>query len=74
MDLLRLRGTLLLDCQQDTPHIMGMGGELVSRPAFEELLERSVRQAEDPACPLRWQPWRERYIHDGRQWHEVDHR
>ena len=72
VDLLRLRGTLLLDCQQDTPHIMGMGGELVSRAAFEELLELAVQREADPACPLRWQPWRERYAHDGRQWHEVN--
>ena len=53
---------------------MGMGGELVSRATFEELLEQAVRRTADPACPLRWQPWRERYVHDGRQWHEVNRR
>lgn len=69
--LLRLRGVLLLDCQQDTPHIMGMGGRCVSRDVFEELLEQAVRRESDPAQPLRWRPWRERYAHDGQTWNEV---
>ena len=51
--------------------VMGMGGQCVSRDIFEDLLERAVRREADPAQPLRWRPWCERYVHDGQQWREV---
>lgn len=73
VDLLRLRGVSLLDCQQESPHIMGMGGCLVSREAFETRLRTALETAEDPGHPLHWAPWTTAYVHDGRHWQETAH-
>lgn len=40
--LLRQRGVALLDCQQETPHIMRMGGEMVSRAQFMRQLRKAL--------------------------------
>ena len=49
--LLRQRDALLLDCQQPTPHIMRMGGKLLSREAFLDELGKAL------ADPAFLQPW-----------------
>ena len=83
VDLLRLRGATLLDCQQETPHIMAQGGVTIPRRAFQEALARA--QALDCASPdaltreyaaepgiLRalWPflPWRSRYRREADAW------
>ena len=43
VDLLRLRGAMLLDCQQETPHIMRMGGTLLPRAEFLKRLHTALR-------------------------------
>lgn len=40
--LLRQRGVVLLDCQQESQHIMRMGGEMVSRTEFLRLLKKAL--------------------------------
>lgn len=40
----------VIDCQQDTPHLASLGGELMARPAFQ----RHVQQAVQHAAP-QWQ-------------------
>ncbi len=40
--LLRLRGVTLLDCQQETPHIMKMGGVLLPRKLFVQKLAQAL--------------------------------
>ncbi len=40
--LLRLRGVTLLDCQQETPHIMKMGGVLLPRELFVQKLDQAL--------------------------------
>ena len=42
VSLLRLRGAILLDCQQATPHIMRMGGKLVPRSTFLKILHSAL--------------------------------
>lgn len=34
----------LIDCQQDTPHLASLGGELMSRPAFFQHVRKAVQQ------------------------------
>ncbi|WP_297670813.1 leucyl/phenylalanyl-tRNA--protein transferase [uncultured Desulfovibrio sp.] len=79
VELLRLRGATLLDCQQKTPHIMRMGGELLPRPLFLERLRAALRPpapagegragpggVEGPALP--WEPWGCRYVRSSAGW------
>lgn len=40
--LLRQRGVMLLDCQQETPHIMKMGGVLLPRERFVQKLDQAL--------------------------------
>ncbi len=51
--LLRLRGAELLDCQQQTPHIMRMGGVMLPRASFLERLARALAggQKASPGLP-----------------------
>lgn len=70
--LLRLRGATLLDCQQETPHIMRMGGQLLPRAAF---LTQLAQALSDPqTCEgsasggpgpgdFPWLPWKTGYIY-----------
>lgn len=39
----RRLGFLFIDCQQDTPHMLAMGAELVPRQEFLELLGKALR-------------------------------
>ncbi|MCR4667614.1 MAG: leucyl/phenylalanyl-tRNA--protein transferase [Desulfovibrio sp.] len=57
--LLRQRNVLVLDCQQETPHMMRMGAVLLSRRSFESRLVRAGLGAEMGGGPLL--PWTERY-------------
>ena len=73
--LLRQRGATLLDCQQETPHIMRMGGVMLPRAAFMRELESALRleattknAAHKGAAfaaagdgPFPWSPWAETY-------------
>ena len=45
--LLRLRGVTLLDCQQETPHIMKMGGVLLPREVFMQRLRQALASPAD---------------------------
>lgn len=67
VSLLRQRGVLLLDCQMETPHMMGMGAELWPRSRYMTALREAVPPPELLQCP--WRPWTDRYTHDGNdQW------
>ncbi|MDO5536599.1 MAG: leucyl/phenylalanyl-tRNA--protein transferase [Desulfovibrionaceae bacterium] len=81
--LLVLRGVTLLDCQQETAHIMAQGGSLLPRDLFERELESALTFDfdEDDALtreyadmPLErehaWPflPWRTRYEHADGLW------
>ena len=74
--LLRLRGTVMLDCQQETPHIMRMGGVMLPRAAFLERLARALaaegrreeREERKPdalrrQCAVPWAPWKTAYLY-----------
>ncbi len=39
---LQKQGVMLLDCQQDTPHMLRMGAEVVSRGQFEYMLQLAL--------------------------------
>ncbi len=67
--LLRLRGAELLDCQQQTPHIMRMGGVMLPRASFLERLARALAAdgAEEPGGrrpeSIPWAPWKKGYVY-----------
>lgn len=67
--LLRLRGAELLDCQQQTPHIMRMGGVMLPRASFLERLARALAPdgAEEPGGrgmeSVPWAPWKTGYVY-----------
>lgn len=71
VDLLRVRNVTLLDCQQETAHIMGMGGQLLSRVDFLEQLRTALVLPEHAYDQLRakdaffcpWEPWPTGYVH-----------
>ncbi len=42
VNALEERGVQLLDCQQDTPHMLRMGGQVISRERFEYLLKLAL--------------------------------
>lgn len=55
--LLRQRGTLLLDCQQETEHMIRMGAVMLSRSQFTDLLQVATRpDGAESICP----PWDKR--------------
>ena len=75
--LLRQRGAILLDCQQETPHIMGMGGVLLPRRRFVARLREALGERREAAPPfsalsaaapdtaaMPWAPWRTSYVFD----------
>ncbi len=80
--LLRLRGVTLLDCQQDTPHVLAQGAVMVPRSEFERRLGLAL--AWDPESPdaltaeylghgpmevmWPWLPWATRYVHENGVW------
>ncbi|MBR4742204.1 MAG: leucyl/phenylalanyl-tRNA--protein transferase [Desulfovibrio sp.] len=62
VSLLVMRQACLLDCQQETPHMMRMGAIMVSGEEYQNLLTqahlgRRVRYTENI-----WKPWTERYV------------
>ncbi|MBQ3058698.1 MAG: leucyl/phenylalanyl-tRNA--protein transferase [Desulfovibrio sp.] len=64
VSLLCLRGATLLDCQQQSLHIMRMGGCLVSRREFLLQLQKALPpegRAGRAGSESRWQPWEEHY-------------
>lgn len=65
--LLRQRQVLLLDCQMETPHMMGMGAELWPRQQYMQSLRAAVPSPEELERP--WQPWTERYRHEDGIWY-----
>ncbi len=82
-DLLRLRGIVLLDCQQQTQHIMMQGGIMLERDDFEGRLCQALAldPASDDALTLEYEgdpdlrkeywpylPWQQRYIHKDGAW------
>lgn len=66
--LLRQRGVLLLDCQMETPHMMGMGAELWPRERYMRALREAAPSPDELRRP--WIPWTERYEYADGLWHE----
>ena len=70
VDLLRLRGALLLDCQQETPHMLRMGAVNLPRAVFMRQLRAALRMApsaEGAPAPF-WEPWGCRYAWSSTGW------
>lgn len=78
VSLLRARGATLLDCQQESPHMMRMGARLLGREDFESLLASSLGRhgyARTGFCPgqdipppfdfLPWPRWKKYRWADG---------
>ncbi|MCR5561793.1 MAG: leucyl/phenylalanyl-tRNA--protein transferase [Desulfovibrio sp.] len=61
VSLLRQRGVTLLDCQQETPHMMRMGARMIPRREFLARLAAALAPTKDSTGIVRWQPWPERY-------------
>ncbi len=83
VDLLRLRGVMLLDCQQATPHIMQMGGVLLPRTLFQKKLQEALRFSQRQnnrdtgttadtnyfsPWAAEWEPWGCHYIWSSSGW------
>lgn len=51
---LQRRGFVLIDCQQETPHLASLGARPIPRTTFLELLHRYAQPPDPPAC---WQSW-----------------
>ena len=81
--LLRLRGIVLLDCQQQTQHIMSQGGIMLEREDFEGRLSQALAldTSSEDALTLEYEgdpdlrkeywpylPWQQRYIHKDGAW------
>ena len=64
--LLRQRGATLLDCQMETPHMMGMGAELWPRTRYMAALREAVPSPHE--LSELWLPWTERYEHRDGLW------
>lgn len=67
VSLLRLRKAVLLDCQQESPHIMKMGGVMLPRPLFLQRLTAALAGDDESmpdkgAGPFPWAPWRKDYV------------
>ena len=58
--LLDLRGVVLLDCQQESPHMMAMGATLLTRRSFEAKLHKAGLGPGTIDCVFR--PWTEAYV------------
>ena len=56
IQILNARQIKLLDCQQETPHMVRMGSVLVSNKIFQDLLN-DAGLGENPNHPFCWQPW-----------------
>ena len=84
-ELLAMRGVTVLDCQQESKHIMAQGGRLLSREDFEERLEKAMTPDETAADALSreyadtpelrkslWPflPWKSTYAWLDGVWHE----
>jgi len=50
-DELLARDFSMIDCQMATPHLLGLGAQLIPRPAFIEMLGGHVG---DEPLPQRW--------------------
>lgn len=62
--LLRQKGVMLLDCQQETEHMMRMGAEMIFRDAFVHLLREATKpHADSEFCSS----WKDRPIWDAVQ-------
>lgn len=61
---LRGRGFTLLDCQQPTPHMLGMGAREIPRKEFLARLRWAVPVPDPESAPLPWQPWQTHFRHD----------
>lgn len=86
VSLLRQRGAMLLDCQQESPHMMRMGACLLGRKDFENLLAGALgqgAQAHGAFCPeqdipppvdfLPWPRWKKyRWADEERCWRLLD--
>lgn len=61
--LLRLRGASLLDCQQGSQHMLGMGAVMLDRRSFEFCLRNAVQLASESEqeADLPWQRWESTY-------------
>lgn len=84
VSLLRMRHTLLLDCQQATPHMLRMGGQLLPRTLFLKQLRAALRLPTTPKSTEAeaisheptaedqkediWQPWACRYVWSPEGW------
>ncbi len=80
--LLVLRGATLLDCQQDTPHVLAQGAVNVPRTEFERRLKLAMTWDPDSGDALTaeylgrgpmhvmwpWLPWATRYVHEDGAW------
>lgn len=66
--LLRQRRATLLDCQMETPHMMGMGAELWPRTRYMAALRQAVPSPRELLDHL-WLPWTERYVCRDGAWH-----
>lgn len=64
VSLLKFRGVTLLDCQQETPHIMQMGGCMIPRPRFLTLLQEALEPAAgEKTQAFPWPPWERTYAY-----------
>ena len=83
--LMRLRGMTLLDCQQETAHIMAQGAQLLPREDFEARLADALAPRPDSDDALTQEyatdwaahgtlwpflPWRTAYVFENGLWHE----
>ncbi len=51
---LQQRGFVLIDCQQETPHLASLGARAIPRAVFLDFLRRHAQPPDPPAC---WQSW-----------------
>lgn len=65
VSLLRQNDFLFIDCQQETPHMAGMGARPLERADFLKLLGNAApRYPYSGKGRLPWRPWLEEYCHD----------
>ncbi|MBQ7456559.1 MAG: leucyl/phenylalanyl-tRNA--protein transferase [Desulfovibrio sp.] len=66
---LRLRNVVLLDCQQETPHMMAMGAQMVDQATYQACL---VEAGLGRGCSLSWKPWSENtvFVYESSSWSE----
>lgn len=56
IQILEARGIKLLDCQQETPHMVRMGSTNVPGKSFQQMLQ-AAGLGSKPKHPECWQPW-----------------